>query len=416
MSFRRGAGAKGSYKSTKVTIAHVEYITDIFPSQDFTMQIDQAIQPGLPFLFPWLSEMAKMFETYRIIKLVFFYKSTSADAVLSTMAPSGSTSLGSVIMMAQYNVLLPPPINKRDMLNNATAVSCKPSNSMSFTVNPHASYKTLFVRTPFTPTGGDRRLYDHADFHLATEGMQATEGSIGELSVLAIMQFAKPTLVNNIVPTDSFVWSMPISPVIVGGNTFALMRFTQNTLATTVEPLPGSTINGYLFQDPNTGLYNYYFGDCADDLIGAIYEVTLEAKVQFTGNAANIMLMSHPDIVGGINVIYSNCQFSALNGVGGSSRTLTQAVTSLTNSGVRAPAPSPTVSLGPDQGVTFSWYVKVTGPDAYFGVDTSNAANICGMRWFDIATGAPTAAPGGTAANFLFTRELTVVQCSPPDV
>lgn len=412
---RRGGGSKGSYKSTKVTVAHVEYITDISPSQDFQMQIDQAIQPGLPFLFPWLSEMAKMFETYRIIKLVFFFKSTSADAVLSTMAPSGSTSLGSVIMMAQYNVLLPPPINKRDMLNNATAVSCKPSNSMSFTVNPHASYKTLFVRTPFTPTGGDRRLYDHADFHLATEGMQATEGSIGELSVLAVMQFAKPTLVNNIVPIDTFIWNMPYTPA-AAGNALHLMRFTQTTLATTLNPTSGSTINGYLFQDPDTSFYNYYFGDCCDDLLGAIYEVTLAAKLGFTGAAAanEVYLMSHPDLDAPANIVYYNCEYHGLNGSTGRSRTLLTKPSTITAYTI-APAPTAFVSEDDQGGIQFKWYVRVTGPDAHFGIDITNAANICDFRWYNGSTGVPTV-PGGTTAAHVFVRELSIVQCTPPDV
>lgn len=414
MSYKRGGGKKGSYKSTKVTIAHVEYITDIFPSQDFEMQIDQAIQPGLPFLFPWLSEMAKMFETYRIIKLVFFFKSTSADAVLSTMAPSGSTSLGSVIMMAQYNVLLPPPVNKRDMLNNATAVSCKPSNSMSFTVNPHASYKTLFVRTPFTPTGGDRRLYDHADFHLATEGMQATEGSIGELSVLAVMQFAKPTLVNNIIPTDNFLFTLTYTPA-AGGNALSILRFTQTTLDTTLNPTVGSTLNGYLFQDPQTGNFNYYFGDAADELLGAIYQVTCEAKLAWTGaiSSTSSYLMSCPDISASANIVYFNCEWHAFNGNSGYARTRLDLPTAKT-SWLEAPVANNAVSVDPALGCTFSWFVRVTGPDAYFGPDTSNAANVCTWRWYNTTTGAPGLPTGGS--NWLFWRQLTVVQVSPPDV
>lgn len=413
---RRGGGARGSFRSTKVTVAHVEYIMDITPSQDFEMQIDQAINPGMPFLFPWLSEMAKMFETYRIIKLVFFFKSTSADAVLSTMAPSGSTSLGSVIMMAQYNVLLPPPVNKRDMLNNATAVSCKPSNSMSFTVNPHASYKTLFVRTPFTPTGGDRRLYDHADFHLATEGMQATDGSIGELSVMAVMQFAKPTLVNNIVPFDSFIWTLPYTPA-VGGNSLHLMRFTQTTLATTLKPIQGSSLNGYLFQDPNTGIYNYYFGDSADDQLGCIYEITLNAKLAFTGAAATAMfyLMSHPDVSAPANVVYFNCAhvgFLSNPGLGNTDLVQPGTLTSV----VITPAPTTIpVTESDEEGISFTWYVQVTGPDAYFGIDNNVAANICNFRWFTSATGLPVAGPGAPTTNHLFKRWLTVAQVSPQD-
>lgn len=380
------------------------------------MQIDQAVNPGLPFLFPWLNSMAKMFETYRIIKLVFFFKSTSADAVLSTVGPSGSTSLGSVIMMAQYNVLADPPNSKREMLNNATATSCKPSNSMSFTINPHSSYKTLFVRTPFTSmTGdaaGDRRLYDHCDFHLATEGMQASTGSIGELSVMAVMQFNKPTLVNEVYPFDNFTWTYPFTPV-VGGNSLAAFRFNQSTILTTLKAVTGSTIKGYLGQNPDTGNWGYYFGDSADEQIGSIYRISFTGKLTWTGaaTAGSFYLMSGPSLNAPANCLYSNC---APVGFLGSNGTAVQDIlpNGLTSM-VISPAPVVVpVPIGEDHGCAYSWYVQIRGRDAFFAPDQAIFANQVQMRWFN-AAGSP-AIPVGISNSF-FWHNLTVVQVSPAD-
>lgn len=406
---RRGGGAKGSYKSTKVTIAHLEYITDILPSQDFTMQIDQAINPGLPFLFPWLNEMGKMFEKYRIIKLVFFFKSTSADAVLSTVGPSGSTSLGSLIMMCQYNVLSPPPLNKRDMLNNATAVSCKPSNSMSFTINPHAAYKTLFVRTPYTESGGDRRLYDHADFHLATEGMQASTGSIGELSVLAIMQFTLPTLQNNILPTDKFYWQYPVTPA-AGGNSLTLLRVNGATSLAKLQPIAGSNIKGYIALDPDINSWHYYFGDSADEQIGAIYEVLINAKLLWDDAIVPdcFYIMQHPDVLAPNIVTCSGCELTTFLTDPGTSNTPVENPNLLTSVTI-VPAPPQPLATQP-HGIAFRFYVKILTRDAHFGIDTPTATNICNFRWFNSATGLPTAVLGAT--NFQFTRELNVTMVS----
>lgn len=419
---RRGGGSRGSFKSTKITVAHVEYITDIFPSQAFTMQIDQAVQPGLPFLFPWLNNLAKMFETYRIIKLVFFFKSTSADAVLSTVGPSGSTSLGSVIMMAQYNVLMNPPLNKREMLNNATAVSCKPSNSMSFTINPHAAYKTLFVRTPYTPTtgddAGDRRLYDHCDFHLATEGMQASTGSIGELSVLAIMQFTKPTLGNTVEPVDFFRWEMSYGTTAgmpdLAGNTQNLMAFTQFTPASTLRPLPGSNIKGHLALNPENGIYTYYFGDTCDEMIGAIYEIKFTITIDYDGDivagVGAYPLISHA-AVSGANCFYENCEHVHFFDDVGHTSAFDDDALLVTTYDI---TPSQGVDLPLYPNVVAYCYVKITGRDALFAVDTLTIPNNrIGIRWFRTDTGAPII-PGGTSVNHRLVKTMAVNLVSMP--
>lgn len=160
------------------------------------MQVEEPVNPGLSNLFPWISQVARNFETYKVNKLSFFFKSTSADSVLGS---TGSTALGSVFMAAQYNVLMPPYANKKEMLNGATVKSTKPSRSMHFSVKTTAITKKLFVRADHTDiksdeVRGDRRLYDLLDFHLATEGCQATTGVIGELYCYADITFTTPTI------------------------------------------------------------------------------------------------------------------------------------------------------------------------------------------------------------------------------
>lgn len=406
-----------SSKSTNVTIAHMEYITDILPSQDFTMQIDQAINPGLPFLFPWLSSMAKMFETYRIIKLVFFFKSTSADAVLSTVGPSGSTSLGSVIMMAQYNVLADPPLNKREMLNNSTATSCKPSNSMSFTVNPHASYKTLFVRTPYTSITspdnyGDRRLYDHADFHLATEGMQASTGSIGELSVMAVMKFSKPTLSNQVIPVDKFYFTYPVSPTSAGV-AIAMFRFNAVNVVQRLKPVTGSTIRGYLAQNPNTNNWAYFFGDCSDEQIGAIYKVDIHVKMIWDGaiGTAAVLRMDHPDFILNPDILLTtNCVKSEFLGDVGDFHSPVENTNGLTSLTI-VPTPAG-VTSSQGTGIQSTFYITILGRDASFEIDETVVTNIVHARFFAAATGLPLNPAGGT--NFKFSKDLqiTLVQAA----
>jgi len=181
---------------TSIRVRHKEFLREISPSVVFTMQVEEPVNPGLEQLFPWISQLARNFESYKFNKLSFYFKSTSADSVLGA---SGSTALGSVFMAAQYNVLMPPYQNKKEMLNGATVKSTKPSRHMSFQVKTAGITKKLSVRADHTDISsnevrGDRRLYDLCDFHLATEGCQATTGVIGELYVYADITFTTPTI------------------------------------------------------------------------------------------------------------------------------------------------------------------------------------------------------------------------------
>lgn len=388
--------------NTFVVLAHTEYITDITPSQSFHMLIDEPIQPGLPFLFPWLNTIARNFETYKVLKLIFHYRSTSADAVLSTVAPTGSTSLGSVIMMAQYNVLADPPSNKREMLNNATAISCKPSNSMNFIINPRASYKTLFVRTPYTASGGDRRLYDLADFHLATEGMQATNGSIGELSVTAVMKFTKPTLVNEVDPLDIFNFNATYTPNVAGNSLGWLQIFPLAVNTVQVNPTTQSTMNGHIKMDPEDGIFKYFFPDSTDNQIGSVYQVVIQ--VQCVPTAVGVQIFHHeyfsPDITVAPTMLCQNCELTTIDGIpgGSTSSSYFQDPALITTAGYTV---NPTVPILTRR-ITANFFLKITGPNAKFGPNhvsgTNPPVNVVFFRAFQ-ANGTPYAPTGGMSFN-----------------
>jgi len=212
---------------TVLTLKHTEYIRDINPSSAFNLQVEEAVNPGLLSVFPWLGLIGQNFEEYKFHKLCFHFRSHSSDTVLST---NSSTALGSIMMAFQYNVLSLPYLNKKDLLNNATAVSTKPSLSKSIYLDlRHQPIKKLWIRTPTADTSqlADRRLYDIADFHLATEGCQGATGSIGELWVTAIVTFTKPTTQFRNVPFDFFSWAFgALTKVDVDNDTILFQAFT----------------------------------------------------------------------------------------------------------------------------------------------------------------------------------------------
>lgn len=176
--------------SNGTRIQHSEYLGDITSSVAFTSNRYQ-INPGDAKTFPWLSQIADGYEKYRFRSLMFFYRSISSEY-------STTQSLGAVIGAAQYDVIDPGFSTKAVMENYYTAISTKPSNNMLFGIECKPSSTAaseLYLRySPNPPAGTDRRLYDLANFTLATQGMNATSFTAGELWVSYDVELFYPNI------------------------------------------------------------------------------------------------------------------------------------------------------------------------------------------------------------------------------
>lgn len=177
-------------------IRHREYIMDIEATTDFTVQT-LAINPALEESFPWLATVAEAFEEYEFRGLVYEFKSMSSDALLSATT---STALGTVIMATQYNSLNPSFTTKVQMENYEFANSSKPSCDFLHPVECKRSLTPvthLYTRSGPAAAGGDLRLYDLGEFQIATQGMQAASGVIGELWCTFEIELYKPKLIDD---------------------------------------------------------------------------------------------------------------------------------------------------------------------------------------------------------------------------
>jgi len=213
-------------------VRHREYLGDINATILFNLA-SYPLNPGIAETFPWLSSIANSFEQYRFRGILFEFKSMSSDAVLSTGANS---ALGSVIMSTQYDPLDSPFANKYQMENYQFANSAKPSITFIHPVECARSQTPidqLFIRDGGVPANADIRLYDLGVFNLATVGMQANQGVIGELWVTYECELYKPKLIESSDPlelADHFVMTAPTN--------------TQPFLTATLKP--GSTLNSTL--------------------------------------------------------------------------------------------------------------------------------------------------------------------------
>lgn len=163
-------------KGTRVR--HREYVRDVPSSTEFN-NITFRIQPTNSQLFPWLSALAQNFEQYKILGLIFEFRSLSANALNSI-----NTALGSVSMATQYNAEDTPFQNKQQVLNYQFGTSCKPADDM---IHPlecdpgETPNQPLYVR--IGNDQGDDRLYDFGVLNYVTIGMQQANVTIGELWV-----------------------------------------------------------------------------------------------------------------------------------------------------------------------------------------------------------------------------------------
>jgi len=203
----RSNGARG------VVIKHSEYIRDIQPSTAF--QLDNlAINPGLDSTFPWLSQVALAFTNYKWRRLTFIFKSTSADLVSGT-----NGALGTTMMATDYNSVDDAFPDKKTMANYEGTTACKPSMTCIHSVScTKTAAGLLYTRDAQPPPNADIRLYDIGRFSLATEGMQGTVGTIGELWVDYEVEFFKPRFQLDAQVESSLLSANPAGGAFSSGN------------------------------------------------------------------------------------------------------------------------------------------------------------------------------------------------------
>jgi len=176
-----------------VRIRHREYIGDVLsstPAGSFGVS-SFLINPTNSDLFPWLSQLAKNFQEYKMEGLFMEFRTTSADALTGT-----NTALGTVMMATNYNSAASNFQSKREMENSQFGQSCKPSQSLRHFVEcapaRTAISDTKYCRQGVIPASADPRLYDLGKFQIATVGVQAAAVNLGELWVSYQVTLMKP--------------------------------------------------------------------------------------------------------------------------------------------------------------------------------------------------------------------------------
>jgi hypothetical protein len=179
-----------------VRVSKREYVTPVYvPSVpgSFT-NLTFALNPGLPSIFSFLSQIAANYDEYQMIQLVFSY-----EPVISSASTVGS--MGSVLVAVNYNAGAEPFESFKQMVEYDGAVQSRVCDPILFGVecDPRkmANDAHLYVRSGAVPADEDIKTYDMGLFQVATSDVSnsfAVGDLLGHIFVEYTVQLAKPKL------------------------------------------------------------------------------------------------------------------------------------------------------------------------------------------------------------------------------
>jgi len=224
---RKNSIAKGSAQPTfhsnglGMRICHREYAAEINSTTTFQLtngNTPDSINPANPALFPWLCDMALLFEEYVFNGLVFEYRPTSG-----TFSGGSSASLGFVGLATQYNIADEIFSSKQEFDSYEFATSTVPFEHMIHPVecrpynNPLGKFfcwpsKSGSPRVSLTVSGANAvgdvinvpAMYDVGQLSVATGGSAAAY-TVGELWVSYDITFYKPRITTFVPPNGYFL-------------------------------------------------------------------------------------------------------------------------------------------------------------------------------------------------------------------
>lgn len=171
---------------------HREFITNIGASSNFNDGIySTGINPGDGKTFPWLSQLAKGFERYRVNSMRFTYEPFTA-----------TTKTGTVTMFVDYDPSDSGPQSKSELLNSYRSVR----SSLWMSTSTLLSQKELqvddhlFVRTVSRPLAQENlKLYDIGTFFCAFTDTEDTTTLHGEIWVTYDVTLMMPAFHRSVV-------------------------------------------------------------------------------------------------------------------------------------------------------------------------------------------------------------------------
>jgi hypothetical protein len=148
--------------------------------------------PGNSDTFPWVSQLAALYERYRFISCEVYYKPT-----VSAYATNGQ--MGKIILSFDYDALTSDLETYRQAETMDPHRDGMPYESIYLVLDPKrlTPAEGKFVRGLFVPPGGDIKTYDAGALFVSVTGNTDTT-QIGELRVRYEIEFMNPRLPDSV--------------------------------------------------------------------------------------------------------------------------------------------------------------------------------------------------------------------------
>lgn len=178
-----------------IRISNTEFVADL--AAGGTIQAWD-LNPNSGNLFTWLARVAIGYELFRFTELVFTYTPICA-----------SSSTGVIVMAPDYDASDAAPSSKQSLTAYSGSVRGNVWNKVSCRVQPPKGW--YFVGNnagPINPGNTDIKFYDIAKFYAGLFNTTGT-GTLGELSVSYVCEFAKPDFGPVASPGESVLVTSP---------------------------------------------------------------------------------------------------------------------------------------------------------------------------------------------------------------
>lgn len=200
---------QGTYKECRVH--HRELLDTLIGSTAYTVQKTYKLNPGDRNSFLWLSSLAQNWEFYRFNSLKYEFHTRI-----------GSTSVGSVTMVPDYNTDDGPPVSEIVAGNFDQAVEDSPIKDISIRLNPQdllGGKTRKYVRINALLANEESNDYDSGVMYFITNDCADSTTVLGKIWVEYDVTFMVPTLPPSGLQATQFLQKRFSAPVT--GSPFA---------------------------------------------------------------------------------------------------------------------------------------------------------------------------------------------------
>jgi hypothetical protein len=192
-------------------IVHREPLATILGSTGFAITTFN-INPGLAATFPWMSNQARGYESYRVNSMAIEYKFTTNEFI----------GKGRIVIAPDYDAGDPAPTSALQAEQMSDSVMGAVAKNWTCRLRPRGMGilgPKRFIRGGALSANEDIKTYDIAQVHIVTSG-QTDTSEIGQLWISYDITLTEPQPIS---PSNEFLAGLLISPDGVGGSTTHLL-------------------------------------------------------------------------------------------------------------------------------------------------------------------------------------------------